>query len=193
MNYEITARKRTFRKKMKSKLNNDKMGRSKFLCPKCNSVSISITINKLLANVKCLTCSLSGEIKINTVAYKSVDVYGDFMDLYHADEEIQRLEKSIEHMKKLEKWGELIHTYSILSDLYSAKGACLLKNGNNPSPDEISNWNLNSEKFKRLEKETRLKRDSSKVDNESFKDNKPTIKKGKKIGEAFDDPGFLEF
>jgi len=176
---------------MDSQLNRDKMKRGKFLCPNCNSVSISITFNKLLAKVKCLTCSLSGEIK-NIKAYKPIDVYGDILDLYYADEEIQRLEKSIEHLKKLEKWGDLTRTYSILSDLYSAKGAYLLKDDNNLGPYEISRWNLKSEKYKRLEKETRLKRDS-KANDESSKESKFTMKKEKKIEDVFDDPGFLEF
>ena len=190
-NNEITARKRIFRNKMESQLNRVKMKRGKFLCPNCNSVSISITFNELLAKVKCLTCSLSGEIKI-IKAYRPIDVYGEILDLYYAGEEIQRLEKSIEHLKKLEKWGDLTRTYSILSDLYSAKGACLLKDDNNPGPDEISKWNLKFEKYKRLEKETRLKRDS-KANIESSKESKFTMKKEKKIEDIFDDPGFLEF
>jgi len=176
---------------MESPLNRVKMKRGKFLCPNCNSVSISITFNELLAKVKCLTCSLSGEIKI-IKAYRPIDVYGEILDLYYAGEEIQRLEKSIEHLKKLEKWGDLTRIYSILSDLYSAKGACLLKDDNNPGPDEISKWNLKSEKYKRLEKETRLKRDS-KANDESSKESKFTMKKEKKIEDVFDDPGFLEF
>ena len=89
---------------MKSRLNNDKIRRVKFLCPNCNSESISITFNQLLAKVECLTCSLSAGIKINIMAYSPIDVYGDFMDLYHADKEIQRLKKNIETLKKLEKW-----------------------------------------------------------------------------------------
>ena len=190
-NNEITARKRNFRNKMESQLNRDKMKRGKFLCPNCNSVSISITFNKLLAKVKCSTCSLSREIKI-IKAYRPIDVYGEILDIYYEDEEIQRLEKSIEDLKRLEKWGDLTRTYSILSDLYSAKGACLLKDDNNPSPNEISKWNLKSEKYKRLEKETRLKRDS-KANDESSKESKSTLKKDKKIEEIFDDPSFLEF
>ena len=188
---EITARKRTFRNKMESQLNRVKKKRRKFLCPNCNSVSISITFNELLAKVKCITCSLSGEIK-TIKGYKPIDVYGEILDIYYRDEEIQRLEKSIEDLKRLEKWGDLTRTYSILSDLYSAKGTCLLKDDNNPSPNEISEWNLKSEKYKRLEKETRLKRDSI-ANDESSKESKVTLKKDKKIEEIFDDPGFLEF
>jgi len=191
INIEISARKLAFINKKKSQLNNDIMGRGKFLCPNCDSESISITNDKLLAKVKCLTCYLSGEIKINRETYSSFDVYGDFIDLYYADEEIQRLERNIEPLKNSEKWRELTHNYSILSYLYSAKRDCLLKDGNNPGPDEISNWNLKSEKYKTLEKETRLKIDS-KVDDESFKESK-RIKKEKKIEDVFDDPGFLEF
>ncbi len=186
-NFKIPDRKRTFIDKMVRSVN--------FLYPKCSSesVTIEITFNKLLANVRCSTCSLSGDIKINTVAHNPIDVYGEFIDLYKADEEIPRLEKKIENLKKLEKWAELTHTYSIMSDLYSKKGACLLKNENNPSPDEISNWNLKSEMYKKLEKEASLKRDSLRASDKSFKDDKGNIKKGKNIEDIFDDPGFLEF
>jgi len=167
------------------------MKHGKFLCPNCNSISISIKVNELSAKVKCLTCSLSLEIK-NIKDYRPIDVYGDILDLYYADEEIQRIEKSIEKLNKLEKWDDLIQNYSLLSGLYCVKGICLLKDDIIPSPDDISMWNLKSEDYKRLEKETRLKRDS-KADDESSKKTKHTLKKEKKIDDAFDDPGYLEF
>ncbi len=190
-NNEITTSKRFFRNKMDSQLDRDKTKRGKFLCPNCNSVSISIKFNKFLAKAKCLTCSLSLEIK-NIKSYSPIDVYGEIMDLYYAAEEIQRLEKDIENLKKLEKWDDLIQTYSILSDLYRVKGFCLLTDDFIPSADKTSMWNLKSEEYMRLEKETRLKRDS-KVDKESPKKIKLALKKEKKIEDVFDDPGYLEF
>ena len=66
--------------------------------------------------------------------------------------------------------------------------------------DEISNWKMKSEEFKRLEKDAVLKLDSEELergvrtDEESlFAESETKIKKERKIEDIFDDPGFLEF
>ena len=66
--------------------------------------------------------------------------------------------------------------------------------------DEVNDWKMKAEEYKRLEKDTILKLDTEELergvrtDEESlFAESETKIKKERKIEDIFDDPGFLEF
>ena len=112
---------------------------------------------------------------------------------------MQRLEKRVEKLKKDNEWGELALSYAILSDLCKAKAALLLEE-EDFNEEDINNWKLKSEKYKRLEKDALIQLDTLelekgiKTDEESlFDETEGKVKREKKINDIFDDPGFLEF
>ena len=131
-----------------------------------------------------------------------VDAFGDFIDVYYADAELQRIEKRVEKLLKNNEWGELAFCYSILSDICKAKAAESLEDEDNIDLDVANKWKLKSEQYKRKEKDALLKLETDelergiKTDEESlFAEHEETggIKKEKKIDDVFSDPGFLEW
>jgi transcription elongation factor Elf1 len=148
--------------------------------------------------VKCGNCGLNKEVLVNSIS-EPVDAFGDFIDIYYADQELQRLERRIKKLKEDEEFGELALAYSILSDLCRTKAALLLEE-DDVNLDEVNNWKMKAEQYKKLEKNTILKLDSEELehgvrtDDESlFTESETKIKKERKIDDVFDDPGFLEF
>jgi transcription elongation factor Elf1 len=172
-----------------------------FTCPECGEKSVKVTDLKkkgAFATVKCGNCSLTKEVLVNSIS-EPVDAFGDFIDIYYADQELQRLERRIVKLKEENEWGELALAYSILSDLCKTKAAILLEE-DNVNLEEIDNWKLRAEKYKQLEKDALLKLDTEELergvrtDEESlFAESDTKIKKERKIEDIFDDPGFLEF
>lgn len=135
---------------------------------------------------------------VNSIS-EPVDAFGDFIDIYYADQELIRLEKRIQKLKEDHEWGEIALAYSILSDLCKIKAAILLEE-ENVNLEEVNDWKLKAEKYKKLEKDTLLKLDTEELergvrtDEESlFAESDTKIKKERKIEDIFDDPGFLEF
>ncbi|MHA1758516.1 MAG: hypothetical protein ACTSVV_17250, partial [Promethearchaeota archaeon] len=129
-----------------------------------------------------------------------VDAFGDFIDIYYADQELQRLEKRIKKLEEEKEYGELALSYSILSDLCKVKAAQLLEDEDNIDLEKAEQWKLKAEKYKRLEKDALLKLETLelergiKTDDESlFDEDESRMKKEKKIEDVFEDPGFLEF
>ena len=148
--------------------------------------------------MKCGNCDLTKEVLVNSIS-EPVDAFGDFIDIFYADQELQRLEKRIKRLVKDQEWGELALAYSILSDLCKVKAAVLLEE-DDVNLDEVNDWKMKSEEYKRLEKNTILKLDTEELehgvrtDEESlFTESETKIKKERKIEDIFDDPGFLEF
>jgi len=172
-----------------------------FTCPECGEKSVKVTDIKkkgAFATVKCGNCGLTKEVLVNSIS-EPVDAFGDFIDIYYADQELLRLEKRIVSLKEDNEWGDIILSYSILSDLCKTKAAILLEE-DNVNLDEVDNWKTRSEKYKQLEKDALLKRDTEELergvrtDEESlFAETDTKIKKERKIDDIFDDPGFLEF
>jgi transcription elongation factor Elf1 len=172
-----------------------------FTCPECGEKSVKVTDLKKkgpFATVKCGNCGLTKEVLVNSIS-EPVDAFGDFIDVYYADQELQRLEKRVEKLKEEGEWGELALSYSILSDLCRVKVALLLEE-DNVNMEEVNDWKIKAEHYKRLEKDALLKLDSEELergvrtDEESlFAESESKIKKERKIDDIFDDPGFLEF
>ncbi|KKM92116.1 hypothetical protein LCGC14_1221630 [marine sediment metagenome] len=167
----------------------------------CGEKSVKVTNIKksgAFATVKCGHCTLTKEVLVNSIS-EPVDAFGDFIDIYYADQELQRLEKRILKLKKDNQLGELVLAYSILSDLCKTKAAILLDE-DEIDMDEVSDWKIKAEEYKRFEKDAILRLDSEELergvrtDEESlFAERESKIKKERKIEDIFDDPGFLEF
>jgi len=173
-----------------------------FTCPNCGEKSVKVeNIRKsAIATVKCGHCSLIKEVLVNSIS-EPVDAFGDFIDIYYADQELQRLEKRIEKLKKKNEWGELVLCYSILTDICKAKAAEALEDEDNINLDVVNKWKIKAEEYKRLVKNALLQLDTLelekgiKTDDESLftEHDESAMKKEKKIEDIFDDPGFLEF
>ena len=173
-----------------------------FNCPNCGEKSVKVeNIRKsAIATVKCGHCGLMKDVLVNSLS-EPVDAFGDFIDIYYADQELQRLEKRIEKLKADGEWGELAFAYSVLSDVCKAKAAEGLENEENVNIEEVNNWKIKAEEYKRKEKDALLQLESSesergiKTDDESLfsEDDDSAMKKEKKLDDVFDDPGFLEF
>ncbi|MEJ2294889.1 MAG: transcription elongation factor 1 family protein [Candidatus Lokiarchaeota archaeon] len=173
-----------------------------FTCPNCGEKSVKVeNIRKsAIATVKCGNCGLTKEVIVNAIS-EPVDAFGDFIDIYYADQELQRLEKRVEKLKKDNEWGELALSYAILSDICRFKAAEELENEDGVDMEEVERWKMKAEKFKSLEKDAIHQLDTLelekgiKTDEESLfsEVDGSDIKKEKKIEDIFDDPGFLEF
>ncbi|TKJ22450.1 MAG: hypothetical protein CEE43_06045 [Promethearchaeota archaeon Loki_b32] len=197
-----------FRKSVRDLLKKHKrLDRIKLFCPSCESQSISIAINKNVTEVKCSTCFITERIKKKYIAYDLIDIYGDFLDLINADQEIQKLEKRIIELKKESKYelkkdneySSKVLCYSKISDICRAKTASLellLEDKDDVDKEEKDNWKIKLEKYKRLEKEAEnnLEREN-KINEESLftESEKNDKKEEKKIVDIFSDPGFLDF
>ena len=128
-----------------------------FTCPNCGEKSVKVeNIRKsAIATVKCGHCGLTKEVLVNSIS-EPVDAFGDFIDIFYADQELQRLEKRIEKLKKKNEWGELILCYSILTDICKAKAAEALEDEDNVNLDDVNKWKTKAEEYKRLEKNALL-------------------------------------
>jgi len=152
------------------------------------------------AKVKCGHCGLEKEVLINSIS-EPVDAFGDFIDVFYADTELQRLEKGIAKLKENNEWGELALSYSLLSSLCRIKVAQLLEEEDNADINEINDWKAKAEKYKRLEKDVLLKLETEeleegiKTDEDSLfsEHDESDIRKKRDIEDVFEDPGFLEF
>jgi len=172
-----------------------------FTCPDCGEKSVKVTDIKkkgAFATVKCGNCTLTKEVLVNSIS-EPVDAFGDFIDIYYADQELQRLEKRISKLIIKNELGELALAYSILSDLCKVKAGILLEE-DDVNLEEVNDWKMKGEEYKQLEKNTILKLDAEELehgvrtDEESlFSERESKIKKERKIEDIFDDPGFLEF
>ncbi|MBD3194693.1 MAG: hypothetical protein GF317_06545 [Candidatus Lokiarchaeota archaeon] len=173
-----------------------------FTCPSCGEKSVKVEDIKkkgAFATVKCGNCSLEKEVLINSIS-EPVDAFGDFIDIYYADQELQRLERRVVKLKRKENWGELAFAFSIMSDLCKVKAAQLLEE-EEVDMEEINEWKLKSEKYKRLEKDALLTLETEELergiqtDEDSlFAEHDDTdMRKKKDIEDVFEDPGFLEF
>ena len=171
-----------------------------FTCPSCGEKSVKVENirRSAIATVKCGYCGLTKDVIVNSIS-EPVDAFGDFIDIYYADQELQRLEKRIAKLKKEGEWGELALSYSILSDICRAKTAEVLEE-DEADLDEANKWKLKSEQYKRLEKDALIQLDTLelekgiKTDEDSlFDETDGKVKREKKIDDIFDDPGFLEF
>jgi len=172
-----------------------------FTCPECGEKSVKVENLKKggIATVKCGNCALSKEVLVNSIS-EPVDAFGDFIDLFYADQELQRLEKRIPKLKQEKEYGELALCYAILSDICRAKASLLLEE-EDIDMEEVNLWKLRAEKYKKMEKEVVLTLDTEelekglKTDDDSlFTEHDDTsMKKEKKIDDVFSDPGFLEW
>ena len=171
-----------------------------FTCPSCGEKSVKVENirRSAIATVKCGYCGLTKDVIVNSIS-EPVDAFGDFIDIYYADQELQRLEKRIAKLKKEGEWGELALSFSILSDICRAKAAEALEE-DEADIDEANKWKLKSEQYKRLEKDALIQLDTLelekgiKTDEDSlFDETDGKVKREKKINDIFDDPGFLEF
>lgn len=171
-----------------------------FTCPSCGEKSVKVENirRSAIATVKCGYCGLTKDVIVNSIS-EPVDAFGDFIDIYYADQELQRLEKRISKLKQEGEWGELALSYSILSDICRAKAAEALEE-DEADIDEANKWKLKSEQYKRLEKDALIQLDTLelekgiKTDEDSlFDETDGKVKREKKINDIFDDPGFLEF
>jgi len=164
------------------------------------SVKVENIRKSAIATVKCGHCGLKKEVLVNSIS-EPVDAFGDFIDIHYANQELQRLEKRIEKLKKKNEWGELALSYSILTDICRFKEVEALEDEDNVDLNEVNKWKIRAEEYKRLEKDALLKLDSLelergiKTDDESLftEHEESDMKKEKKIEDIFDDPGFLEF
>jgi len=173
-----------------------------FTCPNCGEKSVKVeNIKKsAIATVKCGHCGLSKDVLVNSIS-EPVDAFGDFIDIFYADQEITRLERRIEKLRKDNEFGEIALAYSILSDLCKVKAAILLEDEEDIDMDEVQQWQSRSEKYKRLEKDALLQLDTNelergiKTDEDSLfsEHDESEIKKEREIKDIFDEPGFLEF
>ena len=186
-----------------------------FNCPSCGEKSVKVEkTNKStevpqedgsikdvsLATVKCGHCGLSKEVILFSIG-EPVDAFGDFIDVFYADQELQRLEKRIEKLKKDKEYGELALSYSILSDLCNAKAMLLMDDADNFSEEEYQGWRKKAVTYKNLEKSALKQLDADelehgiKTDEDSlFSEHEESdIKKERGIKDIFEDPGFLEF
>ena len=173
-----------------------------FTCPNCGEKSVKVeNIRKsAIATVKCGHCGLTKEVLVNSIS-EPVDAFGDFIDIFYADQELQRLEKRIAKLKQKNEWGELVLCYSILTDLCKAKAAEALEDEDNVDLEEVNRWKTKAEEYKRQEKNASLQLETLelekgiKTDDESLftEHDDSDMKKEKKIDDIFDDPGFLEF
>ncbi len=173
-----------------------------FTCPNCGEKSIKVeNLRKsVIATVKCGHCGLTKEVLVNSIS-EPVDAFGDFIDIHYADQELQRLEKSIGKLIKKNEWGELALSYSILSDICKLKVALALEDEDKVDLDEVNKWKFKAEEYKRRERDALLQLDTLELekgirtDEESLfsEHDESDMKKEKKIEDIFDDPGFLEF
>ena len=174
-----------------------------FNCPSCGEKSIKVeNIRKsIIGTVKCGFCGLTKDVLVNSIS-EPVDAFGDFIDIFYADQELQRLEKRIEKLIKDKEYGELALVYSILSDICKIKTAEALEDEDNIDMDEVNNWKIRAEGYKRKEKDTLIKLETEELDRGIKTDEESLfaehedgggIKKEKKIKDIFEDPGFLEF
>lgn len=174
-----------------------------FTCPECGEKSVKVeNIRKsAIATVKCGHCGLTKEVLVNSIS-EPVDAFGDFIDIFYVDQELQRLEKRVIRLKKNNEWGDLALSYSILSDICKAKAAILLEDEDNIDLDAVNEWKLKAEKYNRLEKDVLMNLDTEelergvKSDEESLFDEHEEsggMRRKKKIEDIFTDPGFLEF
>ncbi len=184
---------------------NIKLERITLFCPSCESESISITIKKNIAEAKCPTCSITERIKKKNI-YEPIDIYGDFVDLFNADKEIQKLlnrilelkNESKYEIKKDNKYSSEMLCYSKILDISRTKTTSLellLEDKDYVDMDDKDKWKLKLEKYKKLEKEAEdeLERENKIFEKSLFTESDKDDIKEEEDNDIFSDPGFLDF
>ena len=182
-----------------------------FTCPECGEKSVKVEKtnrtkqilqedgefkNFPIATVKCGNCESTKDVLMTSIS-EPVDAFGDYIDFYYADQEMLRLEKRVQKLEEDRELGDLVLSYSILSDLCVIKVE-ILSEEENPNIEEINRLKSKAREYKNLEmirlKELDAEDRGIRTEEESlFTESETKIKKERKIDDIFDDPGFLEF
>lgn len=186
-----------------------------FQCPNCGKKTVKTRIRKEdgMATVKCGSCGLEEEVMAHELA-EPVDAFGDFIDIFYATQEYDRLKARAVFLEKNAQYSELMAVYSYLADIAAIISADELKEyaeDNDPAHiDNAEEWKQKTEHWRRLEKDTLQKLDLKELEDgiledgsivEDFQDEDymeevegmPKQKKKKETEDIFSDPGFLEF
>ena len=192
-----------FRRDLKKLLRSDKSLKNfNLFCPSCESQSILITTKRNIAEVKCSFCSITEKIK-TFIHYELIDVYGDFLDLFHIDTEIQKSENYILEIKKeanddlkKDQYEDLVLHYSKILEICRKKVASLelLLDDEYIKKEQADKWVLNLNKYISLEKEAEaILQRIIKTYEDTKSDNGNKTQKKTEVNDIFSDPNFLDF
>ncbi|GAB4305286.1 MAG: hypothetical protein Kow0069_00830 [Promethearchaeota archaeon] len=191
-----------------------------FTCPQCGKRTVKTIIKKDdgTAIVRCGSCGVEEEV-LATELTEPVDAFGDFVDIFYAQQEYERLTQRAQVLERHAQWSELVAVYSYLADICELAAASELKSyeeDNDPvHMEQVNKWRAEAQDWRAKEKDTlqklKLKEiedgisesgeiigdfDDSKLLDEAEIEGMPRRKKEEEEGEEpdiFSDPGFLEF
>ncbi len=171
-----------------------------------------------MAIVRCGSCGKEEEV-FATELTEPVDAFGDFIDIFYAQQEYERLTQRAAFLEKHAQWEELVAVYSYLADISELAAAAELKEYEDDQDksriDKANTWKEESEKWRANEKDTIQKLELKELEEgilpsgervEDFQDHDyeaeleiegmPKRKKDdedEEENDIFSDPGFLEF
>ncbi|MHA1340383.1 MAG: hypothetical protein ACTSRZ_09245 [Promethearchaeota archaeon] len=189
-----------------------------FECKNCGHKTIKTQIqkDKNEAIVICGFCGLKQVVPANELT-EPVDAYGDFIDIYFAQEEYERLTKRAKKLEQKGQYRELAYVYSYLADIcqsnYMEANREYEKNKSEEDLENARKWKRQEEEYRKLSKDLfekiELKELEEGVSEEDsiyedadeqefqFEDNRAPkskkVKRGRTLDEILEDKGFLEF
>ncbi|MHA1733334.1 MAG: hypothetical protein ACTSU5_15415 [Promethearchaeota archaeon] len=190
-----------------------------FTCPSCGKRTVKTVIKRDdgIAVVRCGSCGMEEEV-LATELTEPVDAFGDFIDIFYAQQEYDRLTQRASFLEKNAQWEELVAVFSYLADICTMAAAAELKEYEDDEDDKshlekATKWKEESKIWREKEKDTLQKLDLKELEEgilptgervEDFEDHDyesefeiegmPKRKKDdKEENDIFSDPGFLEF
>lgn len=169
-------------------------------------------INENEAIVICGSCGKEQSVSANEIT-EPVDYFGEFIDIYFAKQEYDRLMKRATRLKEKNQYSELATVYSYLVDICRSNSKEAFKEYEKSKSEEdldySRKWEEQSENYRKMSKEIFEKLELKEledgndesiyedIEDSQFHDGKTSsskgVKRGRTLDEILDDKGFLEF
>jgi len=164
------------------------------------------------AIVICGSCGKEQKVSANEIS-EPVDYFGEFIDIYFAKQEYDRLMKRATRLEKKNQYSELATVYSYLVDICKSNAKEAFREYEKTKSEEdfdfSRKWEEQAEMYKKKSKEIFEKLELKEledgivesiyedIEDSQFHDGKSAsskkAKRGRTLDEILDDKGFLEF
>ncbi len=184
-----------------------------FTCVICGKKTMKTKIDKTAQTAKiiCGSCGKEQEVSANEIT-EPVDAFGDFIDIYFAAQEYERLVKRSKRLESKKQFSELAMVYSFLSDICNNNSKeALEEHEKTQSAEDLENaqkWKGQADVYMKMSKDIYMKLELKELEDgieesiyedeeaDQFGDGKTSqgkVKRGRELSDIIDDPGFLEF
>jgi transcription elongation factor Elf1 len=145
------------RKRKKAEYRKKKTVPKVFQCPKCGHRTIKMkkgSKTDTSATLVCGFCRLEKRVSFNEI-FEPVDAYGELIDLYYTDQELDRLTRMVDKYAQLEQYTLLAPTYAHLAYIHrinETQAKWRYEESSDPAEEQLMlDHRAKADEYKRLE------------------------------------------